>query len=155
MENPPLPQCYAGFWLRLAATIIDSFLLFALILPVLFAIYGVDYFKSDMRIQGIWDLLLQTLVPLLITVWFWRRYRGTPGKVILKLAVVDGSTGRAMTRGQAVGRYFAYIASTLPLGLGFIWIAFDPKKRALHDLLCGTQVIEQSGPDRNSDVPTT
>jgi uncharacterized RDD family membrane protein YckC len=155
MENPPLPQHYAGFWLRLAATIIDSFLLFAVILPVLFAIYGVDYFKSDMRIQGIWDLLLQTLVPLLITVWFWRRYRGTPGKVILKLAVVDGSTGRAMTRGQAVGRYFAYIASTLPLGLGFIWIAFDPKKRALHDLLCGTQVIEQSGPDRNSDEPTT
>ena len=155
MENPPLPQHYAGLWLRLAATIIDSFLLFAVILPVLFAIYGVDYFKSDMRIQGIWDLLLQTLVPLLITVWFWRRYRGTPGKVILKLAVVDGSTGRAMTRGQAVGRYFAYIASTLPLGLGFIWIAFDPKKRALHDLLCGTQVIEQSGPDRNSDEPTT
>jgi uncharacterized RDD family membrane protein YckC len=29
----------------------------------------------------------------------------------------------------------------LPLGLGFLWIAFDKRKQAWHDKLAGTVVI--------------
>ncbi|MCH9786825.1 MAG: RDD family protein, partial [Gammaproteobacteria bacterium] len=41
-----------------------------------------------------------------------------------------------MTNGRAVGRHFAYLASSLPLGLGFVWIVFDSKKRGWHDIIC-------------------
>jgi uncharacterized RDD family membrane protein YckC len=80
---------------------------------------------------------------LALTVWFWRRYLGTPGKVLLKVKVVDAESGNAMTNGQAVGRYFAYLASSLPLGLGFVWIVFDSKKRGWHDIICRTVVIKR------------
>ncbi|MDG1115074.1 MAG: RDD family protein [Pseudomonadales bacterium] len=56
---------------------------------------------------------------------------------------MDAGSGNAMTNGQAVSRYFAYLASALPLGFGFIWIAFDRKNRGLHDLMCGTLVIKR------------
>ncbi len=134
---------YAGFWRRLAATMIDSVLLALVMLPILFAIYGAEYFEGGAEIKSGWNLLLQIALPLLLTGWFWRRYLGTPGKVVLKVIVVDAGSGNAMTNGQAVGRYFAYLASALPLGLGFIWIAFDRKKRGLHDLMCGTLVIKR------------
>ena len=134
---------YAGFWRRLAATIIDSFLLVFIMLPILFVIYGAEYFEGGAEIKSGWDLLLQTVLPLLLTVWFWRRYLGTPGKVFLKMKVVDAESGDAMTNWQAFGRYFAYLASILPLGLGFIWIVFDPKKRGLHDIICRTLVVKR------------
>ncbi|MDG1115075.1 MAG: RDD family protein [Pseudomonadales bacterium] len=38
---------YAGFWRRLAATMIDSVLLVLVMLPILFAIYGAEYFEGD------------------------------------------------------------------------------------------------------------
>lgn len=39
-----------------------------------------------------------------------------------------------------------YILSTLPLCLGFIWIAFDGKKRGWHDMIAGTLVVKMHEP---------
>ena len=75
------------------------------------------------------------------TIWFWLRYLGNPGKMALKLKIVDATTGEKPSPGQAVGRYFAYILATIPLCLGFIWIAFDKRKQGWHDKLAGTVVI--------------
>jgi len=33
------------------------------------------------------------------------------------------------------------LVSLLPLGLGFLWILFDPEKRAWHDRLSRTRVV--------------
>ena len=33
--------------------------------------------------------------------------------------------------------------STLPLGLGLIWVGIDPKKQGWHDKLAGTVVIRR------------
>jgi uncharacterized RDD family membrane protein YckC len=43
-----------------------------------------------------------------------------------------------------VGRYFAYFLSTIPLGLGLIWVAFDKRKQGWHDKLAGTVVIKKA-----------
>jgi uncharacterized RDD family membrane protein YckC len=55
--------------------------------------------------------------------------------------VVDAVTGKAPTIGQCIGRYLGYIVSTVPLGLGLIWVAFDARKQGWHDKLAGTVVI--------------
>ena len=57
--------------------------------------------------------------------------------------MVDANTGQALSTGQAVGRYFAYILSMIPLFLGFIWVAFDARKQAWHDKLSGSIVIKK------------
>ncbi len=38
----------------------------------------------------------------------------------------------------------SYILCLLPLGLGFVWAAFDPKKQGRHDKLAGTAVVRIS-----------
>jgi uncharacterized RDD family membrane protein YckC len=96
----------------------------ALMVPLSF-IYGQQYWQGDQFIRGFWDLLLGYIVPIVATIWFWLRFMGTPGKMALKLRVVDARTGNKLSLGQAIGRYFAYILSMLPFGIGFIWIGID------------------------------
>ncbi len=49
--------------------------------------------------------------------------------------------GGRLSAGQCVARYFSCLASKRPLGVGFLWIAFDAKKQAWHGKLSGTIVI--------------
>lgn len=72
---------------------------------------------------------------------YWLLRQATPGKMVLPLKVVDAKTYNTLTPGQAVGRYLAYYVSPLPLGLGLIWVAFDPRKQGWHDKLARTLVI--------------
>ena len=81
------------------------------------------------------------MLPLVLTVFFWRRYRGSPGKLLLGCRVVDARSGGTLSVGQAVLRWFAYIVSMLPLCLGFLWIAWDARKQGFHDKIAGTVVI--------------
>ena len=98
------PQ-YAGFWLRFGATIIDS-VIFGLILMVPLAlIYGESYWIDETMVHGVWDVLLSYVVPFIATLWFWRRFLGTPGKMLLRLRVVDARTGEPLPLGQCVLRF--------------------------------------------------
>lgn len=142
MENKE----YAGFWLRFGAMLIDvAIMLVVLYIPLTF-IYGEAYWTGDKFINGFWDVLLGYVTPFVVTIWFWRRYLGTPGKMRLRLKVVDAQTGAALSTKQAVGRYFAYILAILPLFLGFAWIGFDKRKQGWHDKLAGSVVIREAKP---------
>ena len=134
---------YAGFWIRVAAALIDT-VFFAIVIYIpLTLIYGGDYWTSEELVMGFWDVVLY-IVPIVITVWFWVKYLGTPGKMVLRLRVIDANTGRAVSTAKGIGRYFAYYVSALPLMLGFIWVAFDKKKQGFHDKLAGTYVIRDT-----------
>jgi len=134
-------QEYAGFWIRVGAALIDS-LLFIIVFSIpLTVIYGTEYWTSSTAVKGFWDSLIQYVVPLVITVWFWTKYLGTPGKLILRLRVVDAQTGQAISTPKAIGRYLGYYVSILPLMLGIIWVGIDKKKQGFHDKLAGTVVI--------------
>ena len=56
--------------------------------------------------------------------------------------IVDAKTGGKPSTKQCVVRYFAYILSFIPFGLGFLWVAFDSKKQSWHDKLAGTVVVK-------------
>lgn len=135
---------YAGFWVRLGASLIDMLvMLIVLYIPLSF-IYGQEYWVGDKLIYGFWDAFLGYVVPICATVWFWLKYLATPGKMATKLKVVDAVSGKKMSTGQAIGRYFAYIPATLPLGIGLIWVGIDKKKQGWHDKLAGTVVIRDT-----------
>lgn len=134
-------QEYAGFWIRLGAVLIDT-VIFCIILAVpLTMIYGSGYWLSDQFIQGFWDILLTYIFPFIVTIWFWLKYMGTPGKMALRLQVVDARTGHKLTLSQSVARYIGYILSALPLFLGYIWVGIDERKQGWHDKIAGTVVI--------------
>ncbi|OOZ40659.1 RDD family protein [Solemya pervernicosa gill symbiont] len=130
---------YAGFWIRFGAVMIDLvFMLIVVYIPLSF-IYGEQFWLDEKIIHGFWDV-----IPFVATIWFWRRFLGTPGKMALKLKVVNARSGEKLSTLQAIGRYFAYIPAMLPLGLGLIWVGIDKKKQGWHDELAGTVVIRDT-----------
>lgn len=134
---------YAGFWIRVGASLIDTLLLLAVTMPLLLAIYGWAYFTDDTLelSRGAADILISWVFPPVAVIAFWLYKQATPGKMAVSCKVVDADTGGPLTVGQSIGRYAAYYLSILPLGLGFIWVAFDRRKQGWHDKLAGTVVI--------------
>jgi uncharacterized RDD family membrane protein YckC len=133
---------YAGFWIRVGASIIDSIIMLIITVPLLIWIYGVqDFLASEQLVSGTADFLLSYVFPAVWTVAFWVVKQATPGKMLLGLRIVDASTGDRISTGKAIGRYISYIPSTLVFGLGFLWVAFDDRKQGWHDKLAGTLVV--------------
>lgn len=91
--------------------------------------------QADMTWEVIFEMLMAAVIIL-----FWRRWAGaTPGKKMMGIEVVS-IDGAPLSNRQLITRYIGYIASTLPLLLGFVLVAFRKDKRALHDLLAATAV---------------
>ena len=141
---------YAGFWIRLGASIIDSILILFITAPILFLLYGESYLQSEAAIPVVADFLISYILPLVATVLFWTYKSATPGKMVTKLSVVDAETGHKPTVKQSIIRYVGYFISAMPLCLGFLWVARDTKKQGWHDKMAGTVVIRANSHDRDS-----
>ena len=134
---------YAGFWVRTGATIIDTILIMLITFPLLVSIYGWAHFDTNKTglFAGPADFLISFVLPTIAVIIFWLQKQGTPGKLALGVTVVDAMTGKTLSVGQSIGRYFAYFVSLIPLGLGIFWVALDKKKQGWHDKLAGTVVV--------------
>lgn len=91
------------------------------------------------------DLIIVTL--FLIGLWVYKS--STPGKMIFGMKIVDATTFEKPKAWQWAARYFGYIISLLPLGLGFLWVALNRRKRAFHDYIAHTVVIYPNALDPN------
>ena len=146
---------YAGFWIRVGASLIDTFMLLLILLPLAVSIYGLNsmsmemsdggmsYSASSYSFEGSGNFFLNYLLPAIIVIAFWLFKSATPGKMLTKLTIVDAKTGKKPTLGQFMLRYVGYFLSSILL-LGFIWIAFDKRKQGWHDKLAGTVVVRDS-----------
>jgi uncharacterized RDD family membrane protein YckC len=113
----------------------------AVLVPLLVAIYGWNYFTLSSPVAGPVDFLISWVLLPLVVIAFWTAKSATPGKMAISAIIVDEKTGGPPSMGQLVGRYFGYFLSTIPFGLGLLWVAFDKKKQGWHDKLAGTVVI--------------
>lgn len=57
---------------------------------------------------------------------------------------VTDEYGQRISFQRAVGRQFAKILSGLTCGIGYLLIAFTPRKQALHDFVARTLVVVRS-----------
>ena len=130
---------YAGFWLRAGAIIIDGIGLYILnfiVTKVLVLILGVNA-----------GALLGSLINI-VTNWLYFAYmesspsQATFGKTALGLKVTD-MNGNRLGFGQATGRHFGKIVSTIILFVGYIMAGFTERKQALHDLMASTLVLKK------------
>jgi len=152
---------YAGFWVRFVASFLDTLFL---ALPVAIVIYFLsdgNWFDFSLYQQNMqlamsgnvnalnnqpqtslkWELLFELAV-LVITMLFWKRWRGaTPGKKFVHIKIVDSKTFQDIDNKQAIIRSFGYIISIFTFLIGFIMVGIRKDKRGLHDLLAQTAVI--------------
>ncbi|ETT87290.1 RDD family protein [Viridibacillus sp. FSL R5-0477] len=140
---------YGGFWIRFLASIIDAAVVAvatALIGGVLKVpkgvisemIFGDELYLTTYPLYS-WILIIVGIlyfIGLPATPW-----RGTVGKKVLGIEIVD-KNGDTISIFRSVIRNVARIFSGLLLGLGYIIAAFHPQKRALHDLVANTYVID-------------
>ena len=139
---------YVGFWARAGATIIDTVLILMVTTPLMLAFHGDSYWVySDSYwlytalTEGPIGFLVTWVLPAIAVIIFWMTKQATPGKMVISATIVDADSGNTPTTGQLIGRYLAYYVSSIPLGLGFLWVAFDRKKQGWHDKLAGTVVV--------------
>ena len=140
---------YVGFWVRLLAFIIDSLAimailgLVALFMPVPDILSAVDMTNRDSMLALVPTLLTRlgfdAMFSAVVFLLLWNIIRSSLGKILFRAYIVDSSGQRARF-GQLLVRYLGYFISLFCFGLGFIWIAFDPKKQGWHDKLAGTVV---------------
>ena len=144
MEDKTL--VYAGFWIRLAASIIDTVLMLLVALPFADSAYSYFNWENGMQMQASSSIGISWIFPFIATMIFWVYRSATPGKMILKLKIVNAMTGEPIGIGRSVIRYIGYYISAFPLCLGFLWIAFSSRKQGWHDLIAGTVVVKAVKP---------
>jgi uncharacterized RDD family membrane protein YckC len=112
----------AGFWIRMAALLID-------ILLVGFAM-SLLHHVVDMHL----------LVLAAYGAAMWKLRGSTVGGIVFDLEVVR-LDGRPVDWETAIVRALGCFLSLAVAGLGFIWIAFDGANQAWHDKIAGTVVV--------------
>ena len=120
----------ADFFVRLVAALIDGVIL---VIPQLI-------------IRMVLGPVVGTLAGFAIGVgysyYFWTTSGQTPGKMAMSLKVVSADTGGLLEPSAALLRYVGYLVSSIPLGLGYLWVLWDPKHDAWHDKIARTKVIK-------------
>ncbi len=143
------PLAYAGLQLRIVAFILDVLVIFSF--GMLFAAAGFGYLlvdnnggnPSDRAIYvavAIFLAYLFVFVPLyFVLLWSWRGQ--TIGMMAVHIKLLTRANGRVSLSRSAL-RLLGYAASVAPLFLGLVIALFDRERRALHDHLAGTVVVE-------------
>ena len=74
---------------------------------------------------------------------FWIALAATPGKLMLGLRIVDGPMGGRASAWQCIGRYFMGLIAVASVGVGYVWIAIDPRRQGWHDKIVRTLVVRR------------
>ncbi len=153
---------YAGFWLRLVASLIDGVIMGVaggvLFVP-LFILSGVGAHIGGLAqrhgqpdpalLVGLFGMILVFAAISLLIQWLYHAYlesgekQATWGKQALGLYVTD-LMGNPVTFGRSSGRFFAkIITGMIPLGIGYIMAGFTERKQALHDMIASCLVLRR------------
>ena len=154
----------AGYPQRLAAFILDYFLICVLATPTVMIVASVwthDWFlqtyatilqNSATNTPTTWmpdyppevKMMLNVVVTGMIMLYFtcFQAAHGkTPAKAVLRLRVVD-QFGQKPRFTQMLLRTLVLLVSMMLFFIPFVYIFVNPQRRALHDLLAGTCVVE-------------
>lgn len=160
----PTSTRYAGFWIRLVADVIDTLILTVAAWFLELMLLGLTYFVSQYHkpfpkpfsdafnpfFLQIFNGILYVALATPYFVWGHYRYGTTLGKRPFRIYVVNHANLLPISLFQSWMRCFGYIVSYLPFGVGFLMVAFQPEKRALHDLMAGTVSIVKTA--RNQET---
>jgi len=142
----------ASFGARFMALLIDCFLLSMVYFSGIFlAGYSVlDFLNSDLRLLFDLSILFSLFVllgPLFLCMSYFtvlHAYGGqTVGKAVMGIKVVAVSGGYLGYRRSLI-RWMGYNISAAPLLAGFLWAVLDADKRAWHDILAGSRVVNDN-----------
>lgn len=138
---------YAGFWLRLAAALLDMlamlipfFLVSFILIVIIRLVSATKGYEPAILILVVFPPVGIVAVCLYFAVLEGSPWQATFGKKFLGLYVTD-LEGRRLSRSRSTGRTFAKFLSSVTAGIGYLLCGFTEKKQALHDLVAGCLVL--------------
>ncbi len=134
----------ASFGQRAIGRILDSLNVFVLYLGYVMLtallLTGINADEDDPIAQGLSALGVFAFVMLQI---YWEGQGGTPFRRGYGAVIVDMHTGQPIGMPRAFLRIFVANISLVALGLGFLWMLWDPKKQTWHDKAARTLVVKR------------
>jgi uncharacterized RDD family membrane protein YckC len=123
----------AGFWIRFGALLID----------------GIGLTVINFALRAAVGVGLGTALGILIGLAYYSYFEGsaagqTIGKKLVGIRVIDFNTGGPLGYGRAAIRYVASFLSSIAIGIGFLWMLWDPEKQTWHDKLSSSVVVPVS-----------
>lgn len=145
-----VPQTsYGGFWIRVAAYLIDWVIggVIGFALGFVIGILAVAT-HPDSPTQAVNNLRpVTTVIGLLINVAYftvlWTIMGATIGQRVFRLRVVDAGSGQPIGFGKALLRWVGLLISFLVCFIRVIWVAFDGRKQGWADKIAGTVVLKE------------
>jgi len=128
---------FAGFWLRLAATIIDAVIVIVGAIVVLIPIFMINENAVTVATYFMYPAYL-----LYYPIMESSKLQATWGKKVLGIIVTDENY-QPITFLKALGRNAGKIISSLILYAGYIMALGTEKKQALHDIMASTLVVRK------------
>ena len=124
----------AGFWKRFLATLVDGLLFVGLGYA---ATQGLGWSTRGLAFQAVSEA---------VSLLYFGYFEGSPsgqtlGKRMLGIRVMDFESGAPLGFGRAAVRQLARGLSALALGLGYLWMLWDPERRTWHDKLTDAVVV--------------
>jgi len=132
-----------GLLRRFAAIFYDSLLLFAVLFAatmILLLFTNGEAIKSENFIYFIY----LTIWSFLFFGWAWTHGGQTLGMRAWKIILKDANN-ESLTWAKAGKRFLLAMISWGFVGLGYIWVIFDPDKLAFHDRYSGTRLYHLKG----------
>ncbi|MEK3751741.1 RDD family protein [Paenibacillus sp. FSL E2-8871] len=164
---------FIGFWKRVLATILD---LLIILIPAVIVYWIFNSLAVSLHSEI--PIILEYIFFVVFDIFMIVRFGGTPGKLVLKMKIVN-QQGNIPTLKEALIRNIFRIISTIfsmivgvslydltvisttlnlwaPLAtdlskilglimlVDYLFVAFTPRKRALHDMMAGTYVVDKS-----------
>jgi uncharacterized RDD family membrane protein YckC len=140
---------YAGFWIRVAANALDLLVLAAINQMALLATGGWRGFAPGTEIGafslslGLAEIAVGGIIPPIAIIGSWIALGASPGKLLLGLRIVDEPSRGRPTAWQCIGRYVMALVSIACVGLGYFYIAIDPRHQGWHDKIVRTLVVRR------------
>ena len=88
----------------------------------------------------VWFAVAAIFVPIAYYTLAEGAYGQTLGKAMFSIVVV-ADDGRPISYGRAFARLITLPYALVPAGIGLLWAALPPAKRAWHDYISATRVI--------------
>lgn len=137
---------YAGFWMRFWAYIVDLIIIASigrLLVNPIFRLLDVPLYSSYYTIKAFAPItIVMAIVFYGYFVVMTKLFNQTLGKMIfgLKVVQIDGSE---LTWGTIIFREWIGRFISATIWVGYLIVAFLPKKQGLHDLFSETTVIHE------------
>jgi uncharacterized RDD family membrane protein YckC len=137
------PPPFAGIATRALAAATDASLVLLVFISLSAAIALISTMVGTLRPAWLVGLLLGSGLTLIADVYFvlfWSGAGQTPGMRLMRLRLL-APDGRPPSLGRALVRAIGTLIAIIPFFAGYLPVLFDKRRRALPDLLAGTEVV--------------